>query len=608
MDFFFKDFNKNKKRHQHNKSDGEADWERKVHEKRERERESEKGKNESADGGRWRGDGQQENGRVRGTHSKSDGLDWHACRPSALSFLRFLFLSNPQLSFLLPPASAACGTGHADPPSNVNTNTHMHTRPDTHTWVSMVGGETGEGGGGGAHGFISGGMLSVSKDTHFTHSQKQMGAPHSHHRFPANILVTFFRFPWSLVGFYLKVLLFFPSPSPSFFPSILHHTLHLICPLHVLLHPNTLCHPNFIPPFSRPFFPHLSHPSLRPLYVLWHSHNYFFLHGPGDTRITRSYCGEWVCFFWVGLFRSVRWLTVTKRLVEGVGAAGGAATAPWQWARHAGRWENGGASPWKGPASFNKASVIPRLKRPPFLYLSPPLSLSWLNAGKSTSMPKPCREINARWGGGGGEVCGKEATHYLVPLDRDLGKNITWDISPVHSIEFGQWWELSCQRMWGMGLQALMSMKTWQIIPRSSVVRDCMSSPVTWTSSGSAFFSTPLRRTYQVPNDKTFFRCGTTEWAMMEVFSGGLTKSPPPIKNVLLHCDDANVQWGSKMLFSHPSVKGGRFPQGFSLLTLNLSLNCVCTSMNVRQQLFGDWSDVEASLQISFVVKDILAG
>lgn len=67
--------------------------------------------------------------------------------------------------------------------------------------------------------------------------------------------------------------------------------------------------------------------------------------------------------------------------------------------------EREGASLSKGPASFNKASVIPCLKRPPFLYLSPPLSLFWLNAGKSTSLPKPCREINAcRRGEGGGNV------------------------------------------------------------------------------------------------------------------------------------------------------------------------------------------------------------
>lgn len=42
------------------------------------------------------------------THSKRDGLDWHACGPSALSGpYVFLNLSNAQLSFLLPPASAA---------------------------------------------------------------------------------------------------------------------------------------------------------------------------------------------------------------------------------------------------------------------------------------------------------------------------------------------------------------------------------------------------------------------------------------------------------------------------------------------------------------------
>lgn len=91
---------------------------------------------------------------------------------------------------------------------------------------------------------------------------------------------------------------------------------------------------------------------------------------------------------------------MTKRL------AGGLLPPPrdngpdtWGWGEH------GGASLSKGPASFNKASAIPCLKRPPFLYLSPPLSLSWLNAGKSTSLPKPCREINAcRRGEGGGNV------------------------------------------------------------------------------------------------------------------------------------------------------------------------------------------------------------
>ncbi len=83
------------------------------------------------------------------------------------------------------------------PPSNVNTN--AHTRPDTHTHththLSKHGGWRDWGGWGlrgrGAQGFISGGMLPVSKDTHFAHSRKQMGTPHSHHELPACILAHF---------------------------------------------------------------------------------------------------------------------------------------------------------------------------------------------------------------------------------------------------------------------------------------------------------------------------------------------------------------------------------------------------------------------------------
>lgn len=74
------------------------------------------------------------------------------------------------------------------PPSSVNTNTHIHTymrtRPDTH--LSKHGGWRDRGGWGlrgrGPEGFISRGMLPVSKDTHFTHGQKQMGASHAHSR------------------------------------------------------------------------------------------------------------------------------------------------------------------------------------------------------------------------------------------------------------------------------------------------------------------------------------------------------------------------------------------------------------------------------------------
>lgn len=75
-------------------------------------------------GGRWRekGDG--------GTHSKQDGLDWHACGPSALSApYGFLNRSNAQLSFLLP--RECCRTGPTGP--NVNRNTHTHPQTHTHT-------------------------------------------------------------------------------------------------------------------------------------------------------------------------------------------------------------------------------------------------------------------------------------------------------------------------------------------------------------------------------------------------------------------------------------------------------------------------------------------
>lgn len=119
-----------------------------------------------------------------GTHSKSDGLDWHACWPSTLFLYVFCFLSRTQLSFSCCPLQVPRYRARR-PPSNVNTDAQLtHTHTNTHTWVSMVGGETcggcgwrGRGARGG--GFISGGMLSVSKDTHFTHTgQKHTAHPH----------------------------------------------------------------------------------------------------------------------------------------------------------------------------------------------------------------------------------------------------------------------------------------------------------------------------------------------------------------------------------------------------------------------------------------------
>lgn len=114
-----------------------------------------------------------------------------------------------------------------------------------------------------------------------------------------------------------------------------------------------------------------------------------------------------------------------------------------------------GASLSKGPASFNKASIIPCLKRPPFLYLSPPLSLSWLNAGKSTSLPKPCREINAyRREEGGGNVERRLPTtqwHWTVTWAKT--SRGTCLLSKLLSLD-------SDERSTAKELQTLISMKT----------------------------------------------------------------------------------------------------------------------------------------------------
>lgn len=141
---------------------------------------------------------------------------------------------------------------------------------------------------------------------------------------------------------------------------------------------------------------------------------------------------------------------------------GVAATAPWQWTRHTGRGEHEGASLSKSPASFNKASVIPCLKRPPFLLLSPPLSLSKLNAGKSTSLPKPCREINAgRRGEGGGNVERRLRTsqcHWTVTWAKtSRGTSLLSTVLSLDSDEGSSAKEY--RQLW-----SLMPMKTWQII------------------------------------------------------------------------------------------------------------------------------------------------
>lgn len=172
--------------------------------------------------------------------------------------------------------------------------------------------------------------------------------------------------------------------------------------------------------------------------------------------------------------------------------------------------------------------------------------------------------------------CRKKATHYLVPLDRDLGKNITWDISPVHSIEFGQWWELCCQRMRGMGVRTLMSMKTWQIILWSSVEGDCKSHKPPLALPAEEAPSPLLiwreERTYQVLSDESFLRCGIIQWVRTE---WRLTKVLIQ-SNAFLHCD----LWASqyRMMHEPSSALKGCFhirlwkEGSFSMPTLNPNL------------------------------------
>lgn len=96
--------------------------------------------------------------------------------------------------------------------------------------------------GGGAQGFISGGMLPVSKDTHFT--QKNKWVPHTHHFLTTSWVIfrDFFPISQALLSSFTSHSFYFPPPlfrlhlisQPS---SILHHALcsplHLVYPLHL---------------------------------------------------------------------------------------------------------------------------------------------------------------------------------------------------------------------------------------------------------------------------------------------------------------------------------------------------------------------------------------
>ena len=181
-------------------------------------------------------------------------------------------------------------------------------------------------------------------------------------------------------------------------------------PFQVLLRPNAPCQPDFIPPFSCPVFP-ARHAHLRVSCMFSDSQTIisflFFLFFPRTRPYQNSVELLWrMGVFFVFFFRSGSVSVCEVTYSDKAPGGGVCCHRPVTMGQtHGGGGERGGASLSKGPASFNKASVIPCLKRPPFLYLSPPLSLSWLNAGKSTSLPKPCREINAcRRGEGGGNV------------------------------------------------------------------------------------------------------------------------------------------------------------------------------------------------------------
>lgn len=231
-----------------------------------------------------------------------------------------------------------------------------------------------------------------------------------------------------------------------------------------------------------------------------------------------------MCFFGAGLWGDLQWQSCRR--------GGGLLPPP----RDNGPDTRGGGST-EGPASQKALPLL--IKRPSFpvwkgllFSTSPLLSLSWLNAGKSTSLPKPCREINACRRGRRGQ-CRKKATHYSVPLDRDLGKNITWDISPVQITELGQWWEL-CHWKWGRGLQTLMSMKTWQIILYSSMKRDTTDISHLWPCLQKVTHLNIRMITNQRLTDKTSLSCGRIKWIIIiiKVLSGVYQVRVTPLKNM----------------------------------------------------------------------------
>lgn len=321
--------------------------------------------------------------------------------PLSLSAV-FCFSQTHSCLFCCPPASVLV-RGTQTLILRKHRLTHTRTQDQTHTWVSMVGGETGEGGGsvdGGPWVFISRGMLPVSKGTHFMHSSKQLGTPKTPRGLPNSILApclllhTQFSFSSQTLLHLFTFSFFFISMFCFVFP--LSSYLHLL----YLNHSPSVC-PSLPPSVSRPI-------SGSPGCFLTAKQSIF--------QQTRLYQNGEVLLWWMGVFlrsgsASVSEVTYSDkapvgdvcvcvyacmRAGEGCFCHCSVTIGPDTWGMEGGLQGGRVYNLSKGPASFNKASFIPHLKRPSFLLLSPPHSFSWLNAGKSTSLPKPRREINAK--------------------------------------------------------------------------------------------------------------------------------------------------------------------------------------------------------------------
>lgn len=187
------------------------------------------------------------------THSKSDGLDWHACWPSTVSFWSFLFLSNLQRLFCCP--LQVFWFRARRPPSSVNTDshTHIHTHRARRPHLSKLGrwrDQSGWGPGGWGPGVLSLEECCLYLKAHISRTATNNQGPH---RLP---ILTASRVLLSLQSFHTCFLKLCKS-SVCF-------QLHLLHCLNLSHFP-----PNFIPSITCPCLPACHAPSLCLLYVFW---------------------------------------------------------------------------------------------------------------------------------------------------------------------------------------------------------------------------------------------------------------------------------------------------------------------------------------------------